>query len=131
MEVAVIILLVGLVGANLYVMYGVGEVLRDLLREVRKLNEGIDALRLTSRTRIGTIKPALGAHAKERQSLVRLGRISSVKRVLVGGDQDHEELREAGRELASQREEMIARGANPADLEVPLAPYEPDGVEDE
>jgi len=109
--VAVLILLTGLVGANLYVMYCTGTEIKGLREEVRHLNEGVDGLRLTSRTRIGTIKPGLGAHAKERQGLVRLGRASRLKRVLVGGDQDYEELRE------------LPSAAPPAD--------KPEGVEDE
>lgn len=37
-----------------------------------------------------------------------------------------EELMEAGRELATQRENLIAQGVDPAELEIPIAPLDED-----
>lgn len=92
--IAVVILVIGVAIAMLYVMYDIGKVLKDLLIEVRKLRVGIDALRLTSRARIGQVKPHTGPD-QEQAELVRLGRRGKVKRILVGGDQDLEELKGA------------------------------------
>jgi hypothetical protein len=43
-------------------------------------------------------------------------------------DQEQAELREAGRMLASRRDDLIAQGADPRELRVPLAP---DGYTDD
>jgi len=41
----------------------------------------------------------------------------------------YKRLHERGRQLASQREDLIASGANPAELAVPLRPVPPSGAD--
>lgn len=128
--IAVVVLVIGVAIAMLYVTYDIGKVLKDLLVEIRKLRVGIDELRLTSRARIGQIKPHTGSDQEETQ-LVRLGRTARVKRILVGGDQDYDELRESGRKLASERDDLIAQGVDPSELKTPIHPIDPRAVDNE
>lgn len=61
--------------------------LRRIERGERQLGEGINALRLTGRTRQATASVQSGAPS-EVQELRRLGRVSANSRVVVGGDSD-------------------------------------------
>lgn len=47
----------------------------------------------------------------------------SLKRTDVTDTADYDALTEEGRRLASQRDDLIAQGVDPADLAVPLAPH--------
>lgn len=84
MLVVIVVILILILG----MMWWIAQQLNDLLEytlETQRQTSRLVELSLNPRTRIGTIAPRSGVETKEKQ-LSKLGRASSARRVVVGGD---------------------------------------------